>query len=58
VHGGGVKTPLIAHKWGYTKASLDPHLDQAFIVWSPYIKGEMESLENVQEFALRVRLKP
>ena len=38
--------------WGYTKAS-----DYTSIVWNPNLKGEIESLENVQKFALWVCLK-
>ena len=31
---------------------IRPHLDYASIVWNPHLKGEVESLENVQKFAL------
>ena len=31
---------------------IRPHLDYASIVWNPHLKGEIESLENVQKFAL------
>jgi len=34
-----------------------PHLDYASVVWSPNLNGEVESLENVQTFALQVCLK-
>ena len=37
--------------------SLRPHLEYAFIVWSPSLKGEIDKLEEVQKFALRVCLK-
>jgi len=34
------------------KIFIRPHLDYAFIVWNPHLKGEIESVENVQKFAL------
>ena len=36
---------------------IRPPLDYASIVWNPHLKGEIESLENVQKFALQVCLK-
>ena len=37
----------------YKSFIIDPmHLDYAFIVWNPHLKGEIESVENVQKFAL------
>ena len=36
---------------------IRPHLDYTSIVWNPHLKGEVESLENVQKFALWVCLK-
>ena len=35
---------------------IRPHLEYAAIVWNP-LKGDIESLENVQTFALRVCMK-
>ena len=34
-----------------------PHLEYAYPVWDPFHKGEIEELENVQKFVLRMRLK-
>ena len=36
---------------------LRPHLEYASIVWNPSLKGEIDRLEEVQKFALRVCLK-
>ena len=36
---------------------IRPHLEYASIVWSPSLKGEIDKLEEVQKFALRVCLK-
>ena len=36
---------------------IRPHLEYAAIVWNPLLKGDIDSLENVQKFALRVCLK-
>jgi len=36
------------------KAFIRPHLDYASIIWNPQLKGEIESLEKVQKFALQV----
>ena len=36
---------------------IRPHLEYAAIVWNPALKGDIESLENVQKFALRVCMK-
>ena len=36
---------------------IRPHLEYAAIVWNPTLKGDIESLENVQKFALRVSKK-
>ena len=33
------------------------HMEYAAIVWNPALKGDIESLENVQIFALRVCMK-
>ena len=35
---------------------IRPHLHYVFIVWNPHLKGEIESLENVQKFALQICL--
>ena len=34
------------------KSFIRPLLDYASIVWNPHLKGEIESFENVQKFAL------
>ena len=34
-----------------------PHLEYASAVWNPNLKGEIDQLERVQKFALRVCLK-
>ena len=56
---------LYGHFYWYTnsrsllrlyKSFIRPHLDYASIVWNPHFKGEIESLENVQKFALWVYL--
>ena len=39
------------------KSFIRPHLEYCSIVWSPYLLGDIESLEKVQRFALRVCLK-
>ena len=39
------------------KSFIRPHLEYSSIVWSPYLKGEVEALEKVQKFALRVCTK-
>ena len=31
---------------------IRPHLDYTSIAWNPHLKGEIESLENVQKVAL------
>ena len=36
---------------------IRPHLEYAAIVWNSAQKGDIESLENVQKFALRVCMK-
>ena len=36
---------------------IKPHLEYASPVWDPFRKGEIEELENVQKFALRMCLK-
>ena len=36
---------------------IRPHLEYASPVWDPFRKGEIEELENVQKFALRMCLK-
>ena len=36
---------------------IRPHLEYASPVWDPFHKGEIEELENVQKFALRMCLK-
>ena len=37
--------------------TIRPHLEYASPVWNPFHKGEIESIENVQKFALRMCLK-
>jgi len=39
------------------KSFIRPHLDYASIVLNPHLKSEIESLENIQKFALRVCFK-
>ena len=39
------------------KSFVRPHLEYAAIAWNPHLKGEIEAIENVQKFALRVCLK-
>ena len=39
------------------KSFIRPHLDYTSIVWNPHLKRDIESLENVQKFTLRVCLK-
>ena len=36
---------------------IRPHLEYASPVWDPFRKGEIEELESVQKFALRMCLK-
>ena len=36
---------------------IRPHLEYASIVWNPSLKGEVDALENVQKFALRMCTK-
>ena len=36
---------------------IRPHLEYAAIIWNPALKGNIESLENVQKFALWVCMK-
>ena len=36
---------------------IRPHLEYGSIVWNPSLKGEIDQLEKVQKFALRVCLK-
>ena len=36
---------------------IRPHLEYASAVWNPNLKGEIDQLERVQKFALRVCLK-
>ena len=36
---------------------IRPHLEYASVVWNPSLKGEIDQLERVQKFALRVCLK-
>ena len=36
---------------------IRPHLEYTSIVWSPSLKGEIDKLEDIQKFALRVYLK-
>ena len=39
------------------KAFIRPCMEYAATAWSPYLRGEVEQLEKVQRFALRVCLK-
>lgn len=39
------------------KAFIRPHLEYNSIVWDPYLIGDINSLEKIQRFALRVCLK-
>ena len=39
------------------KSFVRPHLEYATIAWNPHLKGEIEAIENVQKFSLRVCLK-
>lgn len=39
------------------KSFIRPHLEYCSIVWDPHLLGDIESLEKVQRFALRVCLK-
>lgn len=39
------------------KAFIRPHLEYNAIVWDPFLLGDIDSLEKVQRFALRVCLK-
>ena len=39
------------------KSFIRPHLEYCSIVWNPHLLGDIESLEKVQRFALRVCLK-
>ena len=36
---------------------IRPHLEYSAIVWNPYLKQDIDTIENVQKFALRVCLK-
>ena len=39
------------------KSFIRPHLEYSSVVWNPHLKGEIEVLEKVQKFALRVCTK-
>ena len=39
------------------KSFIRPHLEYGSIVWDPYLAGDVDALEKVQRFALRVCLK-
>ena len=39
------------------KSFIRPHLEYCSVVWSPYLLRDIESLEKVQHFVLRVCLK-
>ena len=39
------------------KSFVRPNLEYATIAWNPHLKGEIEAIENVQKFSLRVCLK-
>ena len=39
------------------KSFIRPHLEYSSVVWNPHLKGEIEALEKVQKFALRVCTK-
>jgi hypothetical protein len=39
------------------KSFIRPHLEYYSIVWNPHLIGDIESLEKVQRFALRVCLR-
>ena len=39
------------------KSFLRPHLEYGSIVWDPHLAGDVDALEKVQRFALRVCLK-
>ena len=39
------------------KSFVRPHLEYCSVVWNPYLVGDIEALERVQRFALRVCLK-
>ena len=39
------------------KSFVCPHFEYCSIVWNPYLAGDIEALERVQRFALRVYLK-
>lgn len=39
------------------KSFIRPHLEYCSVVWNPYLACDIESLEKVQRFALRVCLK-
>ena len=52
------------YKWSSSRALLQlylsfirPHLEYAVQVWSPYLHKDMQKLELVQKFALKVCLK-
>ena len=36
---------------------IRPHLEYSSAVWNPYLKGEIEALEKVQKYALKVCTK-
>ena len=39
------------------KSFVRPHLEYCSVVWNPYLAGDIDALERVQRFALRVCLK-
>ena len=41
----------------YTTSFIQPHLECLSAVWNPYLKGEIEALEKVQKYALKVCTK-
>ena len=39
------------------KSLIRPHLEYACTIWDPHLRKDMQALENVQKFALRVCFK-
>ena len=39
------------------KSFVRPHLEYCSVVWNPYLAGDIDALERVQRFSLRVCLK-